>query len=292
MIDSPTVRAVVERFLAHAVATDRYCPESLEERQRVLLAFALHAGDRLVADCCADHLGEWIESNPTWKATNTRRSKAHQVNAAFNWAAKVGRIPRNPFASISYEEGEPRPATPDPLFEQVALRANYPMRRMLWFMREVGCRPCELRKILWEEVDWEKQIIVHIKHKNRKKTRKPRIIVLTPAALALLKDLQAEGGVTGAIFRNQRGEPWKKQALVLHWQRLRARAKVAKAPNATMHGIRHQFGTTAIRNNGNIKLISLAMGHASVTTTEKYYVQCSQDVDAIRREVAKAKKVE
>ncbi len=285
-----TVRAVIDRFLLHALATNRYCPEALAERQRALFAFADHMGDRLVADCCADHLGEWIESNPAWKATNTRRSKAHQVNAAFNWAIRVGRITRNPFLGLSYEEGEPRQATPDKFFDLVIQHASLRMRRMLFFMRETGCRPCELRKILWQELDWDKGVIAHVKHKTRKKTKKPRLIVLTPEALDTLRHVRADCDGAGEIFRNARGEPWKKQALVLHWQRLRTKAKIPKdAKNATMHGVRHQVGTQAVKNGANIKLVSLGLGHASVTTTERYYVQVDQEIDAIRREMLKSK---
>jgi integrase len=54
-----------------------------------------------------------------------------------------------------------------------------------------------------------------------------------------------------------------------------------------LHSIRHAFGTRhAKKAGGNIKLVSMAMGHSSVLTTEKYYVHLSKDAEAIRREIS------
>ncbi len=283
-----TVGAVVDRFLAHARATQRYCPEALADRQRALLEFAAHLGKLSPLECCPDDLAQWIEAHPQWKASNTKRARCQWVQTCFTWAVKVGRLARNPFAGLVYEEGEPRGATDDAHLARMMERANLGMRRLLWFQRQTGCRPCELRKVLWEEVDWARGCIVHWKHKTRRKTRKPRLIPLSAEVLDLLRRMLSEGG-TGEIFRNAKGNPWKKQALVLHWQRLRARAHCPRS--ATMHGIRHRAATEAIRNGGNIKLVSLGLGHASVTTTERYYCHLTDEVDAVRRELERGRLV-
>ena len=56
--------------------------------------------------------------------------------------------------------------------------------------------------------------------KTTRKTRKPRIIYLTPAAAELLSAL-ATLHPTGPLFLNLRGMPWTRNALALRFRRLR-----------------------------------------------------------------------
>jgi integrase/recombinase XerC len=58
--------------------------------------------------------------------------------------------------------------------------------------------------------------------------------------------------------------------------------------DASLHGLRHQFGTQAVANGAPIKLVAQALGHASVTTTERYYCSISGEVEAIRAAAQKA----
>jgi len=53
--------------------------------------------------------------------------------------------------------------------------------------------------------------------------------------------------------------------------------------NATLHGIRHLFGTLGVKRIGNLKLVSKSLGHASTIITEKHYVHIDEaDVEALR----------
>lgn len=283
----PDCLAVVERFLSHSVSTGRYCPQALAERQTDLRAFARHLA-RPPGDCCADDLAAWIDSNPDWKASSTKRAKCAHVQTCFNWAARVGRLGANPFLGVAYDEGERRRATTDDLFDRAMQWADIGFQEMLLFLRATGCRPGEARAAQWQEVNWERRCIVLERHKSRKKTKKPRVIPLPPDAYNLLLSMRMVCDGTGAIFRNGAGGPWKKPALVQKWARLRTRAGIPKW--ATLHGIRHQAATQAVRQGGNLKLVSLGLGHASVAITERYYLALDNDVEAMSREMAKGRR--
>ncbi|HLF96979.1 MAG TPA: site-specific integrase, partial [Methylococcaceae bacterium] len=161
-------------------------------------------------------------------------------------------------------------------------------RRFLLFLRDVGCRPGEAREILWDEIDWDLGAVVKLRHKTRKKTKRSRVIPLTTSILAMLRWMRERCDGSGEVFRTNRGDPWTKSALVQKWDRLRKKAGVPKV--LCLHGIRHQFGTAAVKGGGNVKLISLAMGHSSVSTTERYYLHLDGELEAMKREMAKGKR--
>lgn len=52
--------------------------------------------------------------------------------------------------------------------------------------------------------------------------------------------------------------------------RLRAAAKAVDLKRYTPHHLRHTFGTTCLRNGTDLETLRLWMGHASITTTQKY----------------------
>jgi integrase len=86
--------------------------------------------------------------------------------------------------------------------------------------------------------------------------------------------------LTAAVFRNSKGVRWNYRALyrrMEYWK-----TKLGIECDASTHGIRHRFGTAAVAAGAPIKLISHMMGHASVATTERYYVNLDGEMDAIR----------
>src|SRR5262249_33781099 len=59
------------------------------------------------------------------------------------------------------------------------------------------------------------------------------------------------------------------------WRRMKRKAGIT---DFRPHDFRHDFGTKLLRQTGNLKLVSRAMNHASVTTTAKYAHVADQDV--------------
>jgi site-specific recombinase XerD len=92
---------------------------------------------------------------------------------------------------------------------------------------------------------------------------------MVPEIVKLLKRIKRQDGVDRRhVFVNAQGLPWKRTSLGLRLKRLRIRAGV---PNdATLYGIRHQFGTQAIIRGIDIKTLSELMGHRTTQMTEHY----------------------
>src|SRR5229473_7303811 len=97
-LQSPTkVSDIVDAYLRHSQAVGTHGESALAERLRTFKRFKATFGHLLISECKAFMLADWIESNPGWRSTATRKAKANQINAAFNWAVDEDRILRNPF---------------------------------------------------------------------------------------------------------------------------------------------------------------------------------------------------
>lgn len=267
--DRPTVLSIIEAYLDHAQR--HLVARNYEEQRSLLQRFAEAYGFREVADCKAFHLQQWLDATPEWKSTWTLRRVAATVMRVFNWALKLGLIRCNPFHGVEYGEGTPRRPVTDAEFQALLRgapgRRGRPFRQVLIFLRYTGCRPAEMAGLTWDQVAWSERRLLLPQHKTVKKTRKPRVIVLTPVVFKLLAHLKvrSEGEF---VFINDRGNPWHRSALSLRLQRCRRRQGIPS--DATLYGVRHKFGTDAILNGVDLTTTSVLMVHRSVRMTEHY----------------------
>lgn len=83
------------------------------------------------------------------------------------------------------------------------------------------------------------------------------------------------------VFLSTIGLPQNKNCMSQYVRRLAAQGIVPKG--TSLYQLRHAYGTRGIRNNVSIKLVSLAMGHTRVATTEIYV-----DNEAVSEQVLEA----
>lgn len=297
-----TVRQVVDRYLQHCLAVGTHSAEARSERERtfrVLMAYTSPAFDGVLGElpltlCLPCYLEDLIEGNERWKSTSTRKAKANQINAAFNWAVKTKRVADNPFSGINYPEADPRPCMPDDVLGKVMVKANKHFERALVFLRLTGCRLSDLFRLCWDHIDWEKGLarLPVRKSKRNGAPRKPKPLILLDEAIELLKKVRAEDYHEGIVFRNTQGRPWNRRTLGQELDRLKDRLGIDC--QATLHGIRHQVGTLAVKAGISVKFVSRLLGHSSSAITERYYVHDDEDFESMRiaAEAAKPKVVQ
>jgi integrase len=111
-----------------------------------------------------------------------------------------------------------------------------------------------MASLTWDAVDFENGVIVLAQHKTRKllRTPRPRIIQMVPQIARLLKRIKRQEPIAHPrVFLGFQGRPWRRDGLGLRLRRFREKAGVS--PEATLYGIRHQFGTMAVVNGVDIK---------------------------------------
>lgn len=277
-----TVNQLFDLYLRYSIAEHVHGPEALYDRQRTLAWFAETHGEMAVADLKPFHLSDWIDGHPGWRSASTRRSKANGIRAAFQWAVNGERISRNPFKSVRYGEAERRPSMPDEALAELLAVGNKRFEMALRFLRLTGCRVSEMCGLTWANVDMAGGLATIQKHKSRKHTGKAKIVVLVPECVELLKEIRRRHTpyYMGVVFLNNRGLPWNRRTLGQHLRRMKKVYGINC--KATIHGLRHAWATEAVRSGAPMKHVSMALGHATMAITEKFYVEIAADSAEVR----------
>lgn len=245
-----------------------------------------------------DWLARWIKLNGTrlardirpldleqWKATLVKSGlKACTVNhaiiavqTAWNWAVRNELLPVSPLSKVEklYAEGRQRILTPDE-FRALLRHATALFRQVLLVFRLTGARPSELRKLTWEQVNWEHHCWVIRKHKTTRTAKdrnKPRIIPMPPIVERLLQWRLRRYGPTKYVFLNRYGRPWSINAFRCRMRRLREEAEVVADENGetiVLYTTRHSFATAAIAAGVTDRRLSELLGHTDPKMTQRY----------------------
>lgn len=300
--DAPlTCAEVCTLYMRHADAVGLHCATSKAERQRILPKFMDVIGTLLVTDAKPYHLSEWIEGNARWKSVSTRRSKANQVRAAFQWAFDSERIVRNPFRSVRYGEAEPREAMDDATLNLFTFHANKRFEAVLRFLRFTGCRLGELCEAKWQDVDLERGEWTIPKHKSRRYTKRSKRVALVNQAVALLRVVAQTNAIgvhaarvvatpatprniTDPVFINNHGRPWTPGTLGIAFRWVKKRHKIETT--ASLHGIRHQLASSTLGAGAAVKLIAEQLGHSRTDVlNDVYYHRSDSHLAAMRAAV-------
>lgn len=129
-----------------------------------------------------------------------------------------------------------------------------------------GLRAAEAAALDWTDVSWaEKQLRV-----KKGKGEKERVVPLLPAIMELLRKLRTEQGepTQGAVLRNYRGSRLSTRSIQ---KIIVTRARQMELPQRTTpHTLRHSFATHLLSNGANLRAIQELLGHASLSTTQRY----------------------
>ena len=113
------------------------------------------------------------------------------------------------------------------------------------------------------------------------KGNKTRLVLLLPQALQALKAYReacpwlAEAGPTDRVFVGARGGAL--DPAIVQKRVREIRRSLGLADSVTPHALRHSFATHLLGAGGDLRTIQELLGHASLSTTQRY-----TDVDAAR----------
>jgi integrase len=144
-------------------------------------------------------------------------------------------------------------------------KSTYGFAMFLAVLWHTGARPGELMSAEVSQFDGSR--IVLTKHKNERKSEKPRVIYLTPPAVVAVK-MSIDGRGAGKIFCDSRGNPLRKDSLRNRLNR------ILKAQNMDMsivaYSFRHGYATRALEAGVDVATLAELMG-TSVEMIGKNY---------------------
>jgi integrase/recombinase XerC len=104
------------------------------------------------------------------------------------------------------------------------------------------------------------------------KGRKQRVVPVLPVVAEAIADYLAACPFAGSpdepLFRGAKGGPLSPRIVQLRLQQLRALLGLPET--ATPHALRHSFATHLLAGGGDLRTIQELLGHASLSTTQRY----------------------
>ena len=206
-------------------------------------------------------------------------------------------VPRNPFTKLRTPACGRRDRILTPAEVVKLYRAATPLFRSFLFLQlHLTCRPGELRKLRWNQIDFDRRTITlgEFKAKNRRKDGlKTRVIPMDQDAARRLARWYAERNPLPSehVFIGRRGKPWTPNAVRTHMRNARKRAGLdgGHGERVVCYTMRHTSATQAVRDGMPENVLSVIMGHTNPAMTRRYqHLQPDDLVNAVDRARARA----
>ena len=262
-----TVKDVCELYLRHAYANLK--PATADSHKWNLKHFQVGIETLDANAVQPKHVTKFIESHPNW-GKNMRFNVITTIKCVWNWATNEGHITVNQLAKLKKPRQERRAEIPpDAEIAQFINAANPELKELLKFLHATGCRPGEAAMIEKRHVDLDnREVRFKIgEDKTSGKTGRPRVIHLNDQAHAILSKL-VSGSVTGPVFRNTRGTPWKASTLDMAVRKARVRAGLDS--RAVCYALRHHWATDALARGVPLATVAEMMGNSPEIVAKTY----------------------
>ncbi len=241
------------------------------------------------------------------KGNLSSRSVKHildTLKSAFRWALKMNIISRNPVDAVSpprVERHEMRALDVAGVGRLLDAASGTDLEAPVIVAVGTGLRRGELLGLRWSDIDVGAsrltvrrsiETVNGVTHEKAPKTvQSSRMISLPPFvsdALRRRKVQQTERRLILGLGKNEdcyvftRADesPWEPGAFSLHFARLVQRHRL---PHVRFHDLRHTFGTLALASGVDLKSVSTALGHSTISMTANTYVHA---VEALRQDAA------
>lgn len=226
-------------------------------------------------------LQEWLDSKDC--SNGHKRGCAKAVIRALNWATKMGHLDRNPLAGFEKPAAGKRETviTPDDyklIMEHVKDVAFRDLLRVAW---ETGCRPQEILALEARHVDLKKARWVFSQQESKGKKRQ-RVVYMGEKSLPIVRRLVLRHP-DGKVFRNSRGDAWKRNAINCRFVRLRE----PLGRKYCLYDFRHSFATRMLESGADALVVAALMGHADLSMLGRTYAHLTQNADHLREQLRK-----
>ncbi|MGD9764687.1 MAG: tyrosine recombinase XerC [Candidatus Binatia bacterium] len=281
-----TLQSAIDSFLRTLGAEDSAAPNTLRayaaDLGQLLESVAAHAGTPSADVPCSaldrDALRIFMVER---LRAGKRSSAARKLSAAKRFVRhllRCGALEADPCAGLQAPKSDvtlPAHLSVDDMFRLLGAPTDTPAglrdRALLEVAYSCGLRVSELVGLDWEDVD-ETLSVVRVRGKGRKE----RIVPIGGAALTALRayrerlaDLCPRGPRdTRAVFLNRRGGRLTVRSVARFVDAYTQAGGVAG--KISPHALRHSFATHLLGAGADLRAIQEMLGHASLSTTQKY----------------------
>jgi site-specific recombinase XerD len=262
--------------------TRHYSPHTVENYGRDLRLFFAACDKAPAAVSLRDIEAFLTQQHQAQLTATTINRRLHALKHFFDYLVMEHQsLAHNPVKPSHFpRRGRPLPkqlshAQVQALFAQM----RHPMDHALYLlMLRCGLRVSEVAQLTLETIDWEQAALRIVQGKGRK----DRIVYVAPDALTALRTcLAARPASTpgGLVFWNQKRPQQALSAKGI--QKKMERYAKAAGIKASCHSLRHTFASNLLEAGAEVISIKELLGHASVTSSERYAKLSNQRVKQV-----------
>jgi integrase/recombinase XerD len=226
--------------------------------------------DKPLIEVRLDDLQLWKRGLEARFKPTTVANKVLVIKSLFSFAVKVGYLPMNIGSFIK------PPKTKEVLAEKILTKeevkriidATNTQRDglMLSLMYGCGLRVSEVIGLTW--VDLKPHLDGGGKATVFGKGSKTRVVIIPPKLWRQVLEFKQTSHICQWVFVTRTGQQMERSIVHRMIKRTCKRAGVDSL--ASCHWLRHSHATHSLEAGCNLRLLQQSLGHASVTTTEKY----------------------
>lgn len=228
-------------------------------------------------------LQSWLLSNPqigdekVKMAVSTVNRAFHTYKHFFKKMVQWGKSKDSPamYLDLLPAQENPRRAMTLDEFTKLLAAADVWLKPSLMFMHLTGAPPSCIERLTWNDVKFSERQIILRRKKGRGTGEKQITVPMSTATFELLLAQRNKGLSDKFVFENESG-----LALSADWfSRAANRAiKACGIKGATLYCIRHALATDLTAANVATELVRQIMGHANISTTQRYAKSVGSDV--------------
>jgi integrase len=268
------------KYLKHA---EKYQPKVFAEKKNVNKRIIAHFGpDMIVADITPEMAEEYLRIQKEYRSANASNKDRKNLCAMFNKGIKTFGIQNNPFADTEKFAHDRKPQYTPPAEDVLALimAATRKERVFLDCYLQTGARRSEIFRLLWSDVNFDRQTIRLGSRKTRDGSMVWRTLTMSQELKASLKWWWENRTFRRSPFvfvDDQKGphygKPYKERRRFM-----RGLCKRAGIQEFGFHALR-RFVASMLDDSGKVGLKSIqkVLGHAKPSTTDLYLSQIRSD---------------
>jgi len=280
-------------------AKEQYSHSTYTDKKKTLEELMALTGNVAIEQISpAEILGGLILTKKTHNLANKRRKDLH---AFFEHCRKFHGLARNPITDIAKfpQERKAQPVPTDTELAKLLLVAGGRQdRNMLVAFANSGARRSELFRCKFsEDVDFAERMLRLGNRKNRAREMRYRFVPMNDALNDALQDqfrhrlpdsdyvfqvraewVDRDGNVT-------RRHPKWGDRFTARRRYMKGLCKQAKVKAMGFHSLRRYFASKLVENGEDLETVRYLLGHATVSTTDRYVYRLRADMNTIRAAV-------
>lgn len=256
---------MITAFLAYLQAERGCSAHTLRAYRGDLESLTESIAPKALVSAEVPDLRRWLASGP--RAPSSVQRRIATVRAYFRWALREKLVERSPAERIR----PPRVARPLPRVlevDEASRVAEDPPSSRHRALFEVGygsgLRVSELVALDVADIDFDAGLV----RVRRGKGGKDRVVPLGTEAIAAIRTMLGEREIpTQALFLNRSN---RRLGVRSAYEIIHREADRLAIGDVHPHALRHSFATHLLANGADIRSIQEMLGHASLSTTQRY----------------------